>query len=97
MFTNPNPWRLQMIESIRDVVNTLRAELSQLDHALVAALVDKKELPSLPMATALVELAKAQERLSKTAARVIELARTPPREPELFDNTNEAEDDDQDD
>jgi hypothetical protein len=75
-----------VIDTLREVLATIRDDLGQLDAALVSAQVDNRELPSLPMATALVELAKAQERLGKTAARIIAIARTPPPEPGLFDN-----------
>ncbi len=73
-----------MIESLRQIITAIKSNLGQLDAALVSAQVDERELPSLPMATALVELDKLQERISKTSARIIDLARRPPQEPSLF-------------
>jgi hypothetical protein len=75
-----------MIETLREVLATIRSDLGQLDAALLSAQVDERELPSLPMATALVELDKARERLGKTATRIIAIAQTPPPEPSLFDD-----------
>jgi hypothetical protein len=80
-----------MIETLREILSTIRADLGQLDAALLSAQVDNRDLPSLPMATALIELDKARVRLGKTATRIIAIARTPPEEPSLFDANGEPE------